>query len=152
MLLANGKIVKGANQENASYPVGICAERSTIATAHNLFPDLPIVTLALAAKKKDGEYTQEPVTPCGMCRQAIAECEKRYGKPIRILMASRSEIVVADNIKELLPHATKAHSHTEITASMQPRQAKRQTHAPSMSQWGAEPWKASIWHSRRPLP
>ncbi len=103
VLLANGKIVKGANQENASYPVGICAERSTIATAHNLFPDLPIVTLALAAKKRDGEYTQEPVTPCGMCRQAIAECEKRYGKPIRILMASRSEIVVADNIKELLP-------------------------------------------------
>ena len=60
VLLANGKIVKGANQENASYPVGICAERSTIATAHNLFPDLPIVTSHSRQKKKTENTPRNP--------------------------------------------------------------------------------------------
>lgn len=105
ILLDNGQIIKGANQENASYPVGICAERSTLATAQNLFPNVPIQTLALSATNAEGKYTDDIVTPCGMCRQAIAECEKRYGRNIRIIMTSDNEVVISDSIKELLPLA-----------------------------------------------
>ncbi len=103
VLLSNGAIVCGANQENASYPVGICAERSTLATAQNLYPGVAVVALALAAKNEKGDFTDDVVTPCGMCRQAIAECKKRYGNDMRIIMTSSSEIFVSDNILDLLP-------------------------------------------------
>lgn len=105
VLLENGEIIRGGNQENASYPVGICAERSTLATAQNLFPDVPIVAIALAATNDAGELTEEIITPCGMCRQAIAECEKRYEKEIKIIMTSKSEKVVCEGVKHLLPMA-----------------------------------------------
>lgn len=105
VLLENGEIVKGGNQENASYPVGICAERSTLATAQNLFPNIPVVAIALAATDAHGVLTSEVVTPCGMCRQAIAECEKRYGKEVKIIMTSKTEKVECSSIKELLPMA-----------------------------------------------
>lgn len=105
VMLENGVIVKGANQENASYPVGICAERSALATAQNMYPNEPVLAIALAAKGVDGKQTDEIITPCGMCRQAIMECEKRYGKNIRIIMTSATEIVTKDTIKELLPMA-----------------------------------------------
>lgn len=105
VLLANGKTVQGANQENASYPVGICAERSTIATAHNLYPQVPITAIALAAKDMSGEFTQEVVSPCGMCRQAITECEKRFKNRIRIIMTSREKALIAEGISDLLPIA-----------------------------------------------
>lgn len=105
VLLANGKTVQGANLENASYPVGICAERSTIATAHNLYPQVPITAIALAAKDMSGEFTQEVVSPCGMCRQAITECEKRFKNRIRIIMTSREKALIAEGISDLLPIA-----------------------------------------------
>lgn len=105
VLLENGEIVKGGNQENASYPVGICAERGTLATAQNLFPNIPVVAIALAATDAHGVLTSEVVTPCGMCRQAIAECEKRYGKEVKIIMTSKTEKVECSSIKELLPMA-----------------------------------------------
>ena len=105
LLLENGEIIKGANIENASYPVGICAERSTIATAHNLYPGTPIISIALAAKTPQGEFTEGPVTPCGMCRQVIAECEQRFQRNIRILMTSKDKVTIADSINSLLPYA-----------------------------------------------
>ncbi len=105
VLLGNGEIVKGGNQENASYPVGICAERSVLATAQNLFPNVPIITLALAATNINGEYTNDIVTPCGMCRQAIAENEKRYRQNIRIIMSSKEDVVIVNSINDLLPLA-----------------------------------------------
>lgn len=105
VLLNNGEIVKGGNQENVSYPVGICAERSTLATAQNLFPNVPIKALALAATNINGEYTNDIVAPCGMCRQAIMECEKRYGQDVRIIMSSIKEVVIVNSIKDLLPLA-----------------------------------------------
>lgn len=105
VLLQNGKIVKGANQENASYPVGICAERSAMATSQNLYPNEPILAIAIAAKGMDNEYVTEYVTPCGMCRQAIAETEMRYQRHIRILMTSSTKVAIANTISELLPMA-----------------------------------------------
>lgn len=105
VLLENGEVVRGANQENASYPVGICAERTALATAQNLYPGVAVVALALAARNAEGLLTEDVVTPCGMCRQAIAECEKRYGRSIRIIMSSRTETMAAESIKELLPMA-----------------------------------------------
>jgi cytidine deaminase len=104
ILLSNGEIVRGANQENASYPCGICAERSALATAQNLYPDVHVVAMALAAKK-GGEVVQEPVTPCGMCRQVIAETQQRYQADIRILMTSAQKVLIANSISELLPHS-----------------------------------------------
>lgn len=105
VLLDNGKIIKGANQENASYPVGICAERATLATAQNLYPNIPVRAIAIAAQDAQGNFTNEAVTPCGMCRQAIAECEKRYQTPVEILMTSQDKIIVAKGIDEILPLA-----------------------------------------------
>lgn len=102
VLLSNGEVVKGANQENASYPCGICAERSALATAQNVFPDVPVVAIALAARR-GAVITTEPVTPCGMCRQVIAETQKRYQSDIRILMTSSDKVVIANSITELLP-------------------------------------------------
>jgi len=103
ILLENGKIVKGANQENASYPVGICAERSTIATAQNIYPNVPVVSIALAAKDCNNQFTEEYITPCGMCRQAISELENRYQRNIRILMSSVNKVAIVDTINTLLP-------------------------------------------------
>ncbi len=104
-LLANGQVVMGANQENASYPVGICAERSTLATAQNLYPGVAVVALALAAATDNEEVRVEPVTPCGMCRQALLETETRYASPIRILMSGKEQVIVAESAKVLLPAA-----------------------------------------------
>lgn len=105
LLLENGEVIKGANQENASYPVGICAERTALATAQNLYPNVPVIAMALAAMNEKGEYTSDFVTPCGMCRQAIAECEKRYQRHIRIIMSSATKVIIADKINDLLPVA-----------------------------------------------
>lgn len=105
VLLENGKIVLGANQENSSYPCGICAERSALATAQNLYPNVPVVAMALTATDKSGKVVSEPVTPCGMCRQVIAETQHRYHSDIRILMLSDSQAVIAGSIDELLPLA-----------------------------------------------
>lgn len=103
--LANGCIVKGANQENASYPVGICAERSAIYTAQNLYPDVPVMAIALAGKKRNHNMTNDFVTPCGMCRQAIAELELRYKQPVRILMCSSEKVAIIESVSKLLPWA-----------------------------------------------
>ena len=103
VLLSNGQIIKGANQENASYPVGICAERSALCTAQNLFPDISVEAIALAAKNDNGEYTDKIITPCGMCRQVLSELEMRYNKEIRILMSSSNEMIFVNSVKELLP-------------------------------------------------
>lgn len=103
VLLENGEIVKGGNQENAAYPVGICAERSTLATAQNLYPGVAVVALALSATDAVRQVTADVVTPCGMCRQALAECERRYHNSIRIIMTGRNKAVIAESVDEILP-------------------------------------------------
>src|SRR6476661_7672452 len=75
-LLANGEMVSGSNQENASFPVGLCAERVLLATASSLFPKIPIQTMAISYKS-DHVKSDHPISPCGICRQTLQEYEER---------------------------------------------------------------------------
>ena len=100
--LADGKVIKGANQENAAFSITICAERSAIYAAQAQVPDQPIVCIAIAARNEDG-FTHEPVSPCGMCRQAMVEIEQKYSQPIHILLYGKKGIYVMDSISNLMP-------------------------------------------------
>lgn len=102
-LLSGGVIVKGSNQENAAYPSGLCAERTTLFWANSQYPANAVLTLAIAARTKDGEL-EKPIPPCGACRQVILETEKRFGNTIKIILFGTKEIyIVEDGIKALLP-------------------------------------------------
>jgi len=100
--LENGTVVKGANQENAAFPSSLCAERTAVFAAQANYPDQPITTIAIAAKNDKG-LLQEPITPCGSCRQVILEIEDRYKKPVRILLYGQSGVYIINTIKDLLP-------------------------------------------------
>lgn len=100
--LANGDIVMGANQENAAYPSGLCAERTAIFAAQANQPDQPVATLAIAARNENG-LLEVPVSPCGACRQVILEIEDRYKQPIRILLYGTKGVYMVDSVKDLLP-------------------------------------------------
>lgn len=102
MLLADNALFYGANQENASYPVGTCAERAALFAAATNKPDVAPVALAIAARTNDG-FTRKPVAPCGMCRQALLEAETRFGKPIRILLYGEEGVFVVSSVRDLLP-------------------------------------------------
>ncbi|MDD3037880.1 cytidine deaminase [Bacteroides sp.] len=101
-LLNDGTIVSGTNQENAAYPSGLCAERTTLFYANSQYPDQPVKTLAIAAKTEK-DFIQIPIPPCGACRQVILETEKRYGQPIRILLYGKQSIYEVNSICDLLP-------------------------------------------------
>lgn len=100
--LENGTVIKGANQENASYPVCMCAERSAIFNAQSSQPDQPITAIAIAAKNEQG-LLRDPVTPCGVCRQAILEIEQRYGRNIRLYLYGTRCVYVLESVKDILP-------------------------------------------------
>ncbi len=100
--LANGMIVRGANQENASFPLSICAERTAIFSAQVNFPDQPIVMIAICARNDDG-LLKEPVTPCGSCRQVMVEMEDRYGNDMTVLLYGTGKIYRLRSAKDLLP-------------------------------------------------
>ncbi len=100
--LANGKIVTGSNQENAAYPSGLCAERTTLFFANSQYPDQAVTDLAIAAQSDD-EFTDSPCPPCGACRQVIKETEDRYNQSIRILLYGEKAIYIIKGIKDLLP-------------------------------------------------
>ena len=102
VLLANGEIISGSNQENAAYPSGLCAERVAIFYANSKFPDIPVKALAITAFTKK-EYTERPVPPCGSCRQVILETETRFKTPIKVILVSRNKITVINDAKSLLP-------------------------------------------------
>lgn len=101
--LENGQVLPGCNQENAAFPAGLCAERSAIFAAGAQYPDVPVKTLAIAARDTQGELTEEPVSPCGTCRQVMIETETRFSQPIRILLYGRRRIYIMDGIKNLMP-------------------------------------------------
>lgn len=104
--LQNGEILTGTNQENASYPVGICAERTLLATAGTLFPDMPIKTIAISYHNLAGDLNNTPISPCGMCRQALCEYEERTGQTIRIILAGiEGPVQIIDKASQLLPLA-----------------------------------------------
>ncbi|MBQ4388112.1 MAG: cytidine deaminase [Prevotella sp.] len=101
--LENGVTFIGCNQENAAFPAGICAERSAIFAAGAQYPEEPVTTLAIAARNTKGELQDEPVSPCGTCRQVIIETETRFNHPVRLLLYGRKKIYVIDGIKQLMP-------------------------------------------------
>lgn len=103
LMLADGTTVIGANQENAAYPVGLCAERTAIFAAQAQHPDQPITHLAIAARNTSGELVSQPISPCGSCRQVILEIEERYNRPIEILLYGTNNIYVVKSVKDLLP-------------------------------------------------
>jgi len=101
LLLENGEMVMGANQENAAYPSGLCAERTTLFAAGAQYPDTPVKAMFLVALK-DGEI-QEKISPCGACRQVLLETELRYHRPMQVWMCGRSEFCRLDSAEDLLP-------------------------------------------------
>lgn len=103
LLLADGSLIPGCNQENAAFPAGLCAERSAIFAAGAQHPDKEPVMLAIAARDTSGNLTEEPVSPCGTCRQVLIETETRYGRPLRILLYGQRAVYVMDGIRNLMP-------------------------------------------------
>jgi cytidine deaminase len=102
VLLGNGMIVTGNNQENSAYPSGLCAERVALFYANANYPESEVKAMAISAAK-DGILVQEPVKPCGGCRQALAEVEVRFETPIRIILDGQDSIMVLNGVESLLP-------------------------------------------------
>ena len=101
--LKNGKTVSGTNQENASYPAGICAERTLLSTASSLFPGVGIDTIAISYNNLNGN-SDKPVSPCGICRQSLVEFQDRTKNKIRIILSGmEGKILIIENAKDLLP-------------------------------------------------
>jgi len=100
--LENGEIVCGNNQENSAYPSGLCAERVAMFYANAQFPEVAVKTLAIAAYTK-GNFMEEPITPCGSCRQVLLETEMRFEKDITILLYGKLHVYKLENVKQLLP-------------------------------------------------
>ena len=103
ILLKNGVIVPGCNQENAAFPAGLCAERSAIFAAGAQYPDQPVLMLAIAVRNSEGEFLAEPASPCGSCRQVIIETETRFKHPVRILLYGTNHTYIMDGTKQLMP-------------------------------------------------
>ncbi len=103
--LANGEIVTGSNQENASYPSGLCAERVAIFYAGAKFPNVPIQAIAISATSLN-HVVDKPAAPCGNCRQAISEYEIKQEQPIAILMMGETgQILKCNALADILPLA-----------------------------------------------
>ncbi|WP_289664795.1 cytidine deaminase [Flavobacterium panacagri] len=103
LLLDNGKIILGSNQENAAYPSGLCAERTAIFYAGSAYPEAKILKMAITAAS-DTNQTTAPIPPCGSCRQSIAEYEIKQETPIEIyFMGEIGEVYKSSSLKNLLP-------------------------------------------------
>ena len=102
LLLENGAVITGSNQENVAFPSGTCAERTTCFYAHSSYPGVRFVKLAIAAFH-NGAFTPHPVSPCGACRQVLAEYEKLGGEKLEIILYGDKEIYVLSEVADLLP-------------------------------------------------
>lgn len=103
LLLENGQIITGTNQENTAFPSGLCAERTAMFAAGNQFPDVPYTALAVAAKSVKFPVT-EPVQPCGACRQVMSQHEIKFNKSFRLLLYGESgEVWKIEKASALLP-------------------------------------------------
>ena len=103
VLLENGKILCGSNQENASYPSGLCAERTVLFYANSTYPDIKIKAIAIVAGSID-KINENPVAPCGSCRQVISEFQTKQNSDIELyFMGEKGEIIYTDSINNLLP-------------------------------------------------
>jgi cytidine deaminase len=103
--LVNGEIITGVNQENASFPAGICAERTLLSVAASQFPGIPIEALAISYHNENG-VSDRPIAPCGICRQSLQEFEQRTGQPIRLILGGETgKVFVLPRAGSLLPLA-----------------------------------------------
>lgn len=105
ILLSNGEIITGANQENVAYPSGTCAERTACFYAHAAHPQAQFTAIAIAARDTDGQLCQDPISPCGACRQALLEYETLASHPVKVLLAGRDKVYEIASIADLLPLA-----------------------------------------------
>lgn len=105
ILLDNGEIVTGSNQENAAYPSGTCAERTTCYYAHSRYPDARFEAIAIAARGTDGHEVASPISPCGACRQALLEYETLAGHDVRVILAGHDRIYILPSVRSTLPFA-----------------------------------------------
>lgn len=105
LLLDDGTFIHGNNQENAVYPLGLCAERVTLYAASSQHPDRSITHLAVTTRKELSDEELPPF-PCGSCRQVLLEMEQRYNQDIKIyVVGSNNSVCVLDTVKDLLPFA-----------------------------------------------
>lgn len=103
LLLENGEIITGNNQENAAYPSGLCAERTAVFYANAQFPDQKIEAIAIAAHY-NGDFTSDLISPCGSCRQVLLEVESRYKSPVKIFMYRKNnDVYMAESMSSLMP-------------------------------------------------
>lgn len=100
--LTDGTIVKGANQENAAYPSGLCAERTAMFWASANYPDVAFDTLAIAGADH-GILCESPASPCGACRQVMAEYQKKYGRPLKTIWVGAKRIRKFEKVEDILP-------------------------------------------------
>ena len=103
ILLENGKVINGSNQENVSYPSGLCAERVALFYAGSQYPKIAIKTIAVSASSKTFDIN-DVVSPCGACRQVMAEYQQKQNSEIRILLHSpNDDVLIANSVEDLLP-------------------------------------------------
>ena len=102
VLLENGEIIQGSNQENGAYPSGICAERIALFYAGAKYPNVPIKSIAITASFNN-QLTGEPVPPCGACRQVMIESRNMGNKPMRVILAGNDKVYVIEDVSLLLP-------------------------------------------------
>lgn len=102
LLLEDGTFLEGSNQENASYPIGLCAERIALAAKASLAPQKRINSIAIGVRKQDG-FLEDACAPCGICRQSIFEAENQQRQDIEVILYGEKEILVFNSIKDLLP-------------------------------------------------
>lgn len=100
--LSDGTIVRGANQENAAFPSGTCAERSAMFAAGAQYPDKDMVSIAVAGGL-DGVLSDHPATPCGACRQVMAQYQTKAGKPMSVIMVGKDKIWKFSRVDDILP-------------------------------------------------
>ena len=102
LLLADGTVVKGANQENAAYPSGLCAERTAMFAASANYPDVPMVALSIAGSDH-GVLCNSPATPCGACRQVMAQYQRKYQHKIEVILVGKKKIMKFEKVEDILP-------------------------------------------------
>ena len=101
--LVNGKTIPGTNQENASYPVGICAERVLLSSVASQYPGEPIETIAVSYHNLGGK-SDRPISPCGICRQSLCEYEERMKHSIRLILSGmEGKVYIVERAEQLMP-------------------------------------------------
>ena len=102
VLLENGEVICGTNQENAAYPSGLCAERVALFYANTKYPDIPVTAIAITSSMRS-KFLKEAVAPCGACRQVMLETETRYNSTIKVILGGDKKVNIIKDARQLLP-------------------------------------------------